>query len=224
MSLCRLTDLSSIPCFFNQWEVGHLIEFEGRQQTGYSEVSDGLYYGYSMSVILYYWKIKLDGNNKAVHVTMQEQFSIRYVTVCIVGHLKVLPSSYIFAPCTNRYELASCVQDQIHQRSFTSQQIVSIACSPCGVYCAAGSNKGTIFIWESASGKLLKYWNAHYKVSNLRPFPEDVSRKGQFKPPFQATSHFVWEPNSFSDITLTKIHVQFVDSISPNLNTKYRNN
>lgn len=24
--------------------------------------------------------------------------------------------------------------------------------------------KGTIFIWETSSGRLLKYWTAHYKV------------------------------------------------------------
>lgn len=58
-----------------------------------------------------------------------------------------------------------CLQDAVLQRCYAVEPIVAIACSPDGVYCAGGGQSGTIYLWEVPSGRLLRSWPAHYKVS-----------------------------------------------------------
>lgn len=50
------------------------------------------------------------------------------------------------------------------QRSFTQESLTAVAASPNGAYLAAGGNSGTIYVWDTASGALLRSWPAHYKV------------------------------------------------------------
>jgi len=64
------------------------------------------------------------------------------------------------------------LQDQVHERSYTPQPLVSLTSSPDGCYCVGGAEKGAIFVWETASGRLLRSWVAHYRVSWLPGRPE----------------------------------------------------
>lgn len=50
------------------------------------------------------------------------------------------------------------------QRSFTQESLTAVAASPNGAYLAAGGNSGTIYVWDTTSGALLRSWPAHYKV------------------------------------------------------------
>lgn len=59
------------------------------------------------------------------------------------------------------------LQDQLLQRSFTQESLSAVAASPNGAYLAAGGNSGTIYVWDTASGALLRSWPAHYKVRVL---------------------------------------------------------
>lgn len=50
------------------------------------------------------------------------------------------------------------------QRSFTAERINVVAASSSGSCIAAGSTSGTVCLWDTASGRLLRSWAAHYKV------------------------------------------------------------
>ena len=59
----------------------------------------------------------------------------------------------------------SDTQDQVLQRSFCMERMSALAATPDGAYLAAGGASGTVYLWEVASGRLLRSWPAHYKVS-----------------------------------------------------------
>ncbi len=56
------------------------------------------------------------------------------------------------------------------QRSFAAEALTCLACSPDGAYLAAGGASGTLYLWEVGSGRLLRAWAAHYKVSVRRAY------------------------------------------------------
>lgn len=59
---------------------------------------------------------------------------------------------------------ANAKQDQVLQRSFTQESLTALAASPNGAYLAAGGNSGSLYVWDTATGALLRSWPAHYKV------------------------------------------------------------
>lgn len=59
------------------------------------------------------------------------------------------------------------VQDHVLQRAFTLESIHAVAASADGCFVAGGGASGTIYIWSTASGQLLRSWPAHYKVCLL---------------------------------------------------------
>ncbi|KAF8062631.1 Wdr18 [Scenedesmus sp. PABB004] len=60
-------------------------------------------------------------------------------------------------------------KDQVLQRCFTQEPVTALAGSPDGGYVAAGGASGALYVWEAATGRLLRSWPAHYKaVSALR--------------------------------------------------------
>jgi WD40 repeat protein len=56
------------------------------------------------------------------------------------------------------------LQDQVLQRCFTQEPLTALAASPNGLYLVGGGSSGSLYCWETASGKLLRSWPAHYKV------------------------------------------------------------
>ena len=56
------------------------------------------------------------------------------------------------------------LQDHVLQRAFTLESIHAVAASADGCFVAGGGASGTIYIWSTASGQLLRSWPAHYKV------------------------------------------------------------
>lgn len=63
-------------------------------------------------------------------------------------------------------------KDQVHQRSFAQESLTALAASPNGAYLAAGGNSGTIYVWDTASGALLRSWPAHYKAVSCLVFSD----------------------------------------------------
>ncbi len=55
-------------------------------------------------------------------------------------------------------------QDAALQRSFAAEPIVAIAASADGCHVAGGGASGHLYLWQAASGRLLRSWPAHYKV------------------------------------------------------------
>ena len=67
------------------------------------------------------------------------------------------------------HALKSCglsppAQDQVLQRCFAAEPVLALAASPDGAHLAGGGASGALYLWETASGRLLRSWPAHYQV------------------------------------------------------------
>jgi hypothetical protein len=60
--------------------------------------------------------------------------------------------------------LVGMLQDQVLQRCFAMERITSVACTLDGMLLCGGGASGAVYVWEVASGRLLRNWAAHYKV------------------------------------------------------------
>ncbi len=49
------------------------------------------------------------------------------------------------------------------------ERITAVACSTDGTLLAGGGASGALYLWDLASGRLLRTWAAHYKVPPPRP-------------------------------------------------------
>ena len=56
------------------------------------------------------------------------------------------------------------LQDQLLQRSFTLEPITAVVASPDGSFVAGGAASGTVYIWQTGTGRLMRSWPAHYKA------------------------------------------------------------
>ncbi|KAG8085086.1 hypothetical protein GUJ93_ZPchr0010g10847 [Zizania palustris] len=61
------------------------------------------------------------------------------------------------------------------QKSYAVEAIGPIACSKDGVYLVGGAHSGHIYIWEIASGTLLKRWCGHTNAISCLVFSQDSS-------------------------------------------------
>lgn len=57
------------------------------------------------------------------------------------------------------------MQDHVLQRAFTVEPMHALAATADGTFVAGGGASGSIYIWASGSGQLLRSWPAHYKVT-----------------------------------------------------------
>ncbi|KAG1674968.1 hypothetical protein FOA52_014763 [Chlamydomonas sp. UWO 241] len=66
-------------------------------------------------------------------------------------------------------------KDQALQRSFIQERATCVAASRCGSHLAAGAASGAVYLWEVASGRLLRSWGAHYKGVSCLSFNDSGS-------------------------------------------------
>lgn len=64
---------------------------------------------------------------------------------------------------------------QIEVRSFPAEHIGPLRANSEGTYVLGGGKAGSIYLWEVASGKLLKKWQAHYRAVTCLTFSHDES-------------------------------------------------
>ncbi|WOL13512.1 hypothetical protein Cni_G22282 [Canna indica] len=64
---------------------------------------------------------------------------------------------------------------QVEVRSFPAEPIGPLASNSEGTYIMGGGLSGSIFLWEVASGKLLKKWRAHYRSVTCLTLSSDES-------------------------------------------------
>ncbi|KAJ7966607.1 protein ROOT INITIATION DEFECTIVE 3-like [Quillaja saponaria] len=64
---------------------------------------------------------------------------------------------------------------QVDVKSFPAEPIKPIAANHQGTYIVGGGLSGNIYLWEVASGRLLKKWHAHYRAVTCLVFSEDDS-------------------------------------------------
>jgi len=55
-------------------------------------------------------------------------------------------------------------QDAVLQRCFAAEPVFALAASADGCHVAGGGASGHVYLWQAASGRLLRSWPAHYKV------------------------------------------------------------
>lgn len=67
--------------------------------------------------------------------------------------------------CPSMFPSARVLQDALLQRCFAAEALRCVAASEDGGLCAAGGASGRIYVWQAGSGRLLRSWTAHYKVS-----------------------------------------------------------
>ncbi|XVE55878.1 hypothetical protein DITRI_Ditri03aG0192500 [Diplodiscus trichospermus] len=64
---------------------------------------------------------------------------------------------------------------QAQVKSFPAEPIKPLAANSEGSYIVGGGSSGDIYLWEVATGRLLKKWHAHYRAVTCLVFSEDDS-------------------------------------------------
>ncbi|KAM7279677.1 hypothetical protein ACFE04_006811 [Oxalis oulophora] len=64
---------------------------------------------------------------------------------------------------------------QVDVKSFPSETIKPLAANKEGTYIVGGGSSGNIYLWEVATGRLLKKWNAHLRAVTCLVFSDDSS-------------------------------------------------
>ncbi|PAN30187.1 hypothetical protein PAHAL_5G318900 [Panicum hallii] len=64
---------------------------------------------------------------------------------------------------------------QVTSKSCIGEAIGPITCSKDGIYLVGGAHSGNAYIWEVASGALLKCWRAHKNAISCLSFSQDSS-------------------------------------------------
>ena len=60
-------------------------------------------------------------------------------------------------------------------RAFAMEPLCALAGAPSGSLVAGGGQSGAAYVWESASGRLLRAWPAGYKAITALAFSDDGS-------------------------------------------------
>lgn len=63
-------------------------------------------------------------------------------------------------------------KDHVLQRAFTVEPMHAIAATADGAFVAAGGASGTVYLWATSSGQLLRSWPAHYKAITCLVFSQ----------------------------------------------------
>lgn len=92
------------------------------------------------------------------------------------------------------------------QRSFVVEAVGAVTASPCGGFLVAGGASGTIYIWDVASGRLLRSWAAHYKAVTALMF---VGGSGLLVSGGEDTLVNVWQLADLLDVTLDPSSIQY---------------
>nr|KAJ0214637.1 hypothetical protein LSAT_V11C400162720 [Lactuca sativa] len=64
---------------------------------------------------------------------------------------------------------------QVEVKSFPAKTINLLACNTDGTYIVGGGVSGHIYLWEVATGRLLKKWHGHYRLVTCLVFSNDQS-------------------------------------------------
>ncbi|RUS19539.1 WD40-repeat-containing domain protein [Endogone sp. FLAS-F59071] len=64
-------------------------------------------------------------------------------------------------------------KDQAHIKCICPEKLVVLAASNRGTYCAGGTEGGKVYVWEIATGNLLRIFDAHYKRVSVLRFTND---------------------------------------------------
>ncbi|PQQ15604.1 protein ROOT INITIATION DEFECTIVE 3 [Prunus yedoensis var. nudiflora] len=89
---------------------------------------------------------------------------------------RFLASSQLREPsASGSVQYWSWSKPQVDVKSFPAEQIKPLASNSVGTYIVGGGLSGNIYLWEVASGRLLKKWHAHYRAVSCLVFSDDDS-------------------------------------------------
>lgn len=96
---------------------------------------------------------------------------------CNRNCLSLVGRDYVAAAQTGKGSLHFWTwhKDQLLQRSFTLEPITAVVASPDGSFVAGGAASGTVYIWQTGTGRLMRSWPAHYKTVTALVFSQDGS-------------------------------------------------
>ena len=66
-------------------------------------------------------------------------------------------------------------REQPALRCFTAEPLCALAASADGAFAVGGTASGTLLLWQTGSGKLLRTWPAHHKAVSALAFAPDGS-------------------------------------------------
>ena len=66
-------------------------------------------------------------------------------------------------------------REQPALRCFAAEPLCALAASPDGALAVGGTASGTLLLWQTGSGKLLRTWPAHHKAVSALAFAPDGS-------------------------------------------------
>lgn len=85
---------------------------------------------------------------------------------CGPNALSSLGQDYLLAAqsSTKALQLWSWGKEQRLHRCFVVEQMQAVTATQDGTYVLAGGTSGSVYVWEAATGRLLRSWPAHFKA------------------------------------------------------------
>ncbi|XP_009595523.1 protein ROOT INITIATION DEFECTIVE 3 [Nicotiana tomentosiformis] len=116
-----------------------------------------------------------DLHTGAEHLRHRSCSSPSHGLVCVGG--RFLASSQLCASKSSSGSILywSWNKPQVEVKSFPAEPINPLVCNNEGTYMAGGGASGDIYLWQVATGKLLKKWHAHYRAVTCLKFNDDQS-------------------------------------------------
>ncbi|XP_009796052.1 protein ROOT INITIATION DEFECTIVE 3 [Nicotiana tabacum] len=116
-----------------------------------------------------------DLHTGAEHLRYRSCSSPSHGLVCVGG--RFLASSQLCATKSSSGSILywSWNKPQVEVKSFPAESISPLVCNNEGTYMAGGGASGDIYLWQVATGKLLKKWHAHYRAVTCLKFNDDQS-------------------------------------------------
>lgn len=93
-------------------------------------------------------------------------------TLCRIGP-DVLATAAVRKSELHFYSLSKASTLPPHGRCSCWEPLTCLAATGDGVYCVGGSPSGKLYVWETASGALLRFWEGHYSAVGVLAFTDD---------------------------------------------------
>ena len=93
------------------------------------------------------------------------------------GGLCVVGEDYLVAAhvAKNALDVWCFDRESAMHRFHLGEPLAVVAASPDGAFCAAGGQSGAAYLWETATGRLVRQWAAHFKAIGALAFRADGS-------------------------------------------------
>ncbi|KAI3687130.1 hypothetical protein L1987_80821 [Smallanthus sonchifolius] len=116
-----------------------------------------------------------DLRSGAEHLRYRSCASPSHGLVSVTGHFLASSQLRDSSSSSGSVLFWSWNKPQVEVKSFPAEAINPLACNSEGTYIAGGGVSGEIYLWEVATGRLLKKWHGHYRGVTCLVFSMDQS-------------------------------------------------